>query len=650
MSQFFSPLAWTLLLIAFATATAADESTPTEIKLRKDVVYGNADGVELKMHLAMPEQESDTLCPAILFLHRGGWVSGSKDRYLDTIQEFASHGYVVASVGYRFAPAHPFPAQVEDAKCAVRYIRAHAKELGVDANRIGAIGESAGAHLSMMLGTLDPEDGMEGEGGWHDQSSKVQAVVSFYGPVDLRWDVINDSPYVQHFERALAKRLLKSFVGGDPESKRETLFKASPIKYVDKRDVPMLLIHGTSDPLVLPDQPLIMAQALTAAGVEGRAEFIFGKAHDWDGEDFSKPLIRARRFLDEQLKVSSEDQRNDQSSATPRNWNMQLAAAALDKRATEWNQWKRAQRSEATTCISCHTALPYLLARGGLSRSLAKTESIDVRDELIADIRTRVQNRKKIEPWYAFSPQKSAESIGTEAVISSLLLCIQDAESESRELSESTREALTWMWSTQNASGPDQGAWPWLDFKLEPWESKSAGFWGASMAAIAVGIAPEGYANEPEIQEHISLLREYLRNDWSTQPIHHQATLLVASTRLGGLIDSDDQAAIAKLLVETQRDDGSWSLSDLGQWEHETNDSDAYATGLITYVLSQYRPNAHLNSITKARRWLIENQDPDSGSWNATSINKKRSADTFVGKFMQDAATAYAVMALQATE
>lgn len=220
------------------------------------------------MHLARPSDAKDL--PGILFLHRGGWVGGSKDRYRQIIEDIAGQGYVVASVGYRFAPKHRFPAQVEDCKCAVRWMRAHADELGVDARRIGAIGESAGGYLSMMLGTLDPADGMEGDGGWADQSSKVQAVVSFYGPTDLRWESFaTNAP--KGFLEGVARHLLTAYIGAAPEKSSESLYKASPLKYVDSGDVPMMLVQGTGDPLVLPSQATLMLDALAKAGVEGRA-------------------------------------------------------------------------------------------------------------------------------------------------------------------------------------------------------------------------------------------------------------------------------------------------------------------------------------------------------------------------------------------
>src|SRR5258708_4320036 len=160
---------------------AADEP---DVEFRPDVEYGTGGGEKLTLHVALPKT-SEGARPGLVFIHGGGWAGGKKDDLKDAIRDAALKGYATVSVGYRLAPKDPFPAQVEDVKCAVRWMRSHADELKLDPKRIGAIGFSAGAHLSMMLGVMDPADGLEGDGGWPDQSSKVQAVVSYFGPTDL---------------------------------------------------------------------------------------------------------------------------------------------------------------------------------------------------------------------------------------------------------------------------------------------------------------------------------------------------------------------------------------------------------------------------------------------------------------------------------
>ena len=153
---------------------------------------------------------------------------------------FAQQGYVAATIQYRFCPEHRFPAQIEDVKCAVRYLRAHADQYHIDPERIGAIGFSAGAHLSMMLGTMGPEDGLEGEGGWPKQSSRVQAVVSFFGPTELDAEDI-PAPSIP---------LVNALIGGSKTEFPKQFRAASPLHYVSQGDAAMLLFQGTEDPLV----------------------------------------------------------------------------------------------------------------------------------------------------------------------------------------------------------------------------------------------------------------------------------------------------------------------------------------------------------------------------------------------------------------
>jgi acetyl esterase/lipase len=280
-----------LVLLAIAPALADDQ--PADVEVKENVVYGKTGGEELSLHLATPKNLSAPT-PAIAYIHGGGWRQGSKDGHLNQIKQAARQGYVSISIGYRFAPAHRFPAQVEDVKCAIRWLRAHADQLHVDPQRIGAIGFSAGAHLSMMLGVMDSADGLEGDGGWPDQSSKVQAVVAYFGPTN--------------FESIYPSRsvpILEQFLGGTRQEKPEVYKQASPITYVNAGDAPMLLFHGTKDILVPYEQAFEMATALTKAGVPGRVELLLGAGHGWreDGE-MQRTQAAAMAFFDQYLKNS----------------------------------------------------------------------------------------------------------------------------------------------------------------------------------------------------------------------------------------------------------------------------------------------------------------------------------------------------------
>ena len=262
-----------------------------EIKFDKDIVYGKGGDEELKLDLAQPEK-SDTPAPCIVVIHGGAWRSGNKGDLDQLARDFAARGYVAATVGYRFCPKYTFPAQIEDVKCAVRFLRAHAKDYNIDPMHFGAVGFSAGAHLSMMLGAMGKEDGLEGNGGSTDQSSQVQAVVSYFGPTDF---LVTDLPDV-------SKGLVKDFVGGTSEQKTDAYRRASPITYVTKDDAPMLLFQGTKDNLVPHTQAVRMVDALTSAGVPGRVELIAGAGHGWGGAELARTAQVMYAFFDEHLR------------------------------------------------------------------------------------------------------------------------------------------------------------------------------------------------------------------------------------------------------------------------------------------------------------------------------------------------------------
>jgi acetyl esterase/lipase len=261
-----------------------------EIDFRTDVEYGTGGDEKLTLHLALPKMP-DGAKPGLVFIHGGGWAHGNKDDLKDAIREAAKKGYIAASVGYRFAPQNPFPAQVEDVKCAVRWMRAHADEIKLDPKRIGAIGFSAGAHLSMMLGAMDKDDGLEGNGGWADQPSKVQAVVAYFGPVDL----LGEYPPV-------SQDIVAKFIGGTKAEKTAEYRRASPITYVNSGDAPMLLFQGTNDVLVPFDQAYLMARALTEAKVPGRVELLLGSGHGWGGQDLDHTRNETFEFFGRWLK------------------------------------------------------------------------------------------------------------------------------------------------------------------------------------------------------------------------------------------------------------------------------------------------------------------------------------------------------------
>lgn len=279
-------------IVAFTTSIgwAHAVDVPPGVVYEADVVYGRGGDRDLRLDMARPETVSGKL-PAVIVIHGGGWREGNRKQHTAHILDFAKRGYLAVTIEYRFCPKDRFPAQVEDARCAVRFLRAHAEKYQINTKRIGAVGVSAGAHLAMMLATLEPGE-FEGKGGWDEQSSRVKAVVSFVGPTDLPAE---DIP-------ALALPLVRDFIGGTREDKLEAYKQASPLYHVSNGDSAMLLFAGTLDPLIPTNQATKMADALTKQGVPGRVELLLGQGHGFDGPTMQHCLGRMNEFLEQQLK------------------------------------------------------------------------------------------------------------------------------------------------------------------------------------------------------------------------------------------------------------------------------------------------------------------------------------------------------------
>jgi len=295
-----------LVIGLFAVSIRAAEP-PNDVDFQRDVVYGKGGGVDLKLNLSRPKNSASKKLPCVVVIHGGGWAGGDRTNHDDLTWKFAQQGYVSATIGYRLAPKHRFPAQVNDVKCAVRFLRAHADEYGIVPDHFGAIGFSAGGHLSMMLGLTDKKDGLEGDGGSPDQSSKVQAVVSFFGPTNLLAD---DIP-----QQVLG--ILDQFIGGTKSEKQDDYRKASPITYVTPDDAPMLLFQGTKDPLVPHTQTYPMLEAMTKNGIPGRIELLIGASHGWGDPELRRTAVSSFAFFDDHLKAKPGTAKAPEKPANP---------------------------------------------------------------------------------------------------------------------------------------------------------------------------------------------------------------------------------------------------------------------------------------------------------------------------------------------
>lgn len=272
------------------------------LRVEKNITYATVNGVNLQLDLAVPKEGGPF--PAVVCLHGGGWRAGSR-RELSSptrgrdgrpgpsfIEAVAAHGYAVVSVTYRLAPEHQFPAPIEDAKTAVRFLRANAKKYDIDPTRIGALGFSAGGHLALLLGTTDKSADLDGTL-FPDQDSRVGCVVSFFGPTDLaRYGM----------SVGIEDAFMVPFLGKKCKTDPGVYRRASPIDHVTKNTAPVLMIHGTADLVV----PIVHSERMLAklreAGVTAELIPVRGEGHGWVGETAVKTLDQTVTFLDAHLK------------------------------------------------------------------------------------------------------------------------------------------------------------------------------------------------------------------------------------------------------------------------------------------------------------------------------------------------------------
>jgi acetyl esterase/lipase len=250
------------------TVTAPPPTPLTVGMALRDVIYCTLDGLPLRMDILYPFTGYGPW-PVVIYIHGGAWMGGSKIDFSGDIDlpALRQAGYMTVAVSYRLAPEYPFPAMIEDIKCAVRYLRANADEYNLDPNRIGARGSSAGGHLVSLLGLADESAGWD-VGPYLDQSSRVQAVVDMYGPTDLG-DPAFSGP-VRHAIFALL---------GVSDPTDELLALASPLTYVTPDDPPFLILHGDQDDLVNLGQSQKLYDALAKAGVPAELIIVQGAGH-----------------------------------------------------------------------------------------------------------------------------------------------------------------------------------------------------------------------------------------------------------------------------------------------------------------------------------------------------------------------------------
>jgi len=272
------------------------QRVPEGVEAHRNIEYAQPNDTPLLLDLYVLKGATRPL-PLIVWIHGGAWRGGSKDRC--PALRFSERGYVVASINYRLSQKAIFPAQIEDCKAAIRWLRANTAKYRIDPRRIGVWGSSAGGHLVALLGTSGDVKDLEGTvGGNLDQSSRVQAVCDFFGPTDfLQMDahMIEGSRLVHDSPESPESRL----VGGPIQENKEEVSRADPITYVTEDDPPFLIMHGDRDPLVPLHQSELLNGALKKVNVDATFHVVKGAGHGFGGPEISRMVDQ---FFDKHLK------------------------------------------------------------------------------------------------------------------------------------------------------------------------------------------------------------------------------------------------------------------------------------------------------------------------------------------------------------
>ncbi|GAB84101.1 alpha/beta hydrolase [Gordonia rubripertincta] len=264
-----------------------------DVIVKTDLTIATIDGFEVAADLYRPSGEAP---PLVIYIHGGGWQLGDKaDGASERLEGLASHGVAVLSVNYRLAPKAAFPNPIHDVKAAVRWARANAASLDVDGDRIGIWGASAGAYLATMVGLSDRDTDLEGDvGGNQDQSSRVDAVVHWFGPSDLSANS-RRSPV----ESFLLPPPFETAILGESEVEAPTAasWNASPLSRVHRAAPPFLIAHGDRDRITPIEQSRHLHDALVAAGADSTFTVLGGAGHEGREFDSTANLAQTAAFL-----------------------------------------------------------------------------------------------------------------------------------------------------------------------------------------------------------------------------------------------------------------------------------------------------------------------------------------------------------------
>ena len=283
-----------MFLLSVSSDAAKHLRLPEGVRLESDVVYRRVDGHQLALDLYWHEEAVEPE-PLIVWVHGGAWRGGNKQS-CQHVLPMLTQGFAVASISYRLSQHAIFPAQIEDCKAAIRWLRAHADQYHLDSGRVGVWGASAGGHLVALLGTAG--DKSEWEQGDHlEQSSRIQAVCDWFGPSDfLRMD---DTSGTKDHDASDSPE--SQLIGAPIQENPDKVAYANPITYVTPDDPPFLIMHGDQDRTVLPNQSELLHQALEAAGVDTTLIIVEGEGHGFGNRSKAAVLRPPMDFFRQHL-------------------------------------------------------------------------------------------------------------------------------------------------------------------------------------------------------------------------------------------------------------------------------------------------------------------------------------------------------------
>ena len=338
-----NPLSFVILLavtVAYAKPTFAQMSVdalpppvpvalPTKVIAINDVPFGMGDDRPLYMNITEPRVHQTTLIPALIWIHGGGWHAGNRYSGQFECATMASKGYFCVSIDYRLSQDYVWPAQIEDCKCAVRFLRANATKYGIDPDAIGAWGDSSGGHLAAMLGTSAGTSSLEGDGGSNSMSSRVEAVCDFYGPTDIAQMQAEGSDLMPN-DPLSAPALL--FGTGGLSEHSDAVREANPCTYVTNSAPPFLIIHGDTDTTVPLAQSKLLYDALRADNVPATLDVIPGAGHGGAAYHSDAVVAEYIAFFDQTLKTASNRDSLKLADAKNRNSRPRLTASGRLKK------------------------------------------------------------------------------------------------------------------------------------------------------------------------------------------------------------------------------------------------------------------------------------------------------------------------------